>query len=119
MQTKSHMTALMTVLALGAAAVSQAAFAQSDDVASMKVQYADLNLSSPAGAKAMLQRIDHAANAVCGPQSTSRIDRAARLYETCVKQAISGSVRQLNVPMVTALYTGDSDAALTTFASAR
>ena len=119
MQTKSYMTALMTVLALGAAGVSQTAFAQSDDVASMKVQYADLTLSSPAGAKAMLQRIHQAANVVCGPQSTSQIDRVARLHEACVKQAISGSVRQLNVPMVTALYTGDGEAALTTLASAR
>ena len=119
MQTKSYMTALMTVLALGAAGVSQAAFAQSDDVASVKVQYADLNLSSPTGAKAMLQRIHQAANAVCGPQSTSQIDRMARLHESCVKQAVSGSVRQLNVPMVTALYTGDGEAALTTLASAR
>jgi UrcA family protein len=119
MQTKSFMTALITVLALGAAGVSQTAFAQSDDVATVKVQYADLNLSSPAGAKVMLQRIHRAADAVCGPQSTSRIDRVARLHETCVKHAISGSVRQLNIPMVTALYTGGGEAALTTLASAR
>ena len=119
MQTKSYLTALMTILALGAAGVSQTAFAQSDDVASAKVQYADLNLSSPAGAKTLLQRINHAADKVCGPQSTSRIDRVARLHETCVKQAISGSVRQVDVPMMTALYTGDGAAALTTLASAR
>ena len=119
MQTKSYMTALMSVLALGSAGVSQTAFAQSDDVASVKVQYAELNLSSPAGAKAMLQRINQAANEVCGPQSTGRIDRVARLRETCVKQAISGSVRQLNAPMVTALYSGDGESALTTLASAR
>jgi UrcA family protein len=119
MQTKTHLTALMTILALGAAGVSQTALAQSDEVASMKVQYADLNLSSPAGARAMLQRIHHAATSVCGPRSTSRIDHMARFQENCVKQAVSRSVRQLNVPMVTALYTGDREAALTSLASAR
>ena len=81
MQTKSPLTALMTVLALGAACVSQSAFAASEDIASVKVQYADLNLSSPAGAQAMLQRIRHAANTVCGAQPTSKIDQASRLYD--------------------------------------
>jgi UrcA family protein len=119
MQTKSFLTALMTVLALGAAGASQSAFAQSDETPSVTVQYADLNLSTGAGAKAMLQRIQHAANSVCGPQSSQPIDRMARLHETCVKQAISHAVSQLKNPMVTALYTDQSGAVPTTFASAR
>jgi UrcA family protein len=119
MQTKSQMTALMTVLALGAACVGQSAFAASDDVAKVTVQYADLNLSSPAGAQAMLLRIRHAANIVCGEQPTHKIDQAGRLYDQCVSQAISGGVRELNTPMVTALYSGNRDAAPTTLASAR
>lgn len=118
MQTKSYLTAVMTVLALGAAGVSQTAFAQSDDVASVRVSYADLNLSSTAGAQTILQRIHHAANSVCGPQSSNPIDRVARLREVCVKQAVSQSVHQLNVPMVTALYAGDGGAMLTILASA-
>jgi UrcA family protein len=119
MQTKSTTIALATVLALGAISISHSAFAASDDIASMKVQYADLNLSSTAGAKAMLQRIHHAANDVCGPQPSSKIDRNARIHATCVDQAVTGAVRQLDVPMVTALYRGDRGAAPTTLASAR
>jgi UrcA family protein len=119
MQTKSHLIALMSVLALGAAGLGQSAFAQSDEAPSMKVQFADLNLSSAPGAQTMLKRIQHAADAVCGPRSSQPIDRVARLREECVNQAISQAVSQLRSPMVTAIYTGAPGAAPTTLASAR
>jgi UrcA family protein len=118
-QTKTFLTALTAIAALGFASAGQSAFAQSDDGASIKVQYADLNLSSDAGAKVMLQRIRHAAKSVCGPEPTSSIDRVATAHARCVKTAVSRTVSQLDSPMVTALYSGALGAAPTTLASAR
>lgn len=117
MQTKSFLKVLTVVAALSFAGASQAAFAQTDDTASVKVQSSDLNLSTDAGAKVMLQRIRQAAKSVCGPAPTNQIDRVARLHEICVKDAVSRTVSQLNSPMITALYSGGS--APTTLASAR
>jgi UrcA family protein len=120
MQTKSRFLSLaLSTLILGSACVSTSAFAESNDIPSVTVQYADLNLSGAAGAKAMLQRIHQAASAVCGAQPDSKIDQAARLHDQCVNQAIAGAVRQLDIPMVTALSRGHRGAAPTALASTR
>ena len=116
MTAKFHITALASVLILGAAGLSQTAFAADNDVPTVTVQYSDLNLSSTQGARSMLQRIRHAANSVCGPQTGHAIDKSARLHDQCVSQAVSRAISKLNAPMVTAIYSGASP---TTLASTR
>ena len=119
MQTKSYLTVLTAVVALGFAAASQSAFAQSDDTVSVKVSFADLNPSTDAGAKVMLRRIRNAANSICGPAPTNPIDRMMGPYDTCIKETVSQAVSQLNSPLVTALYSGKTKSAGTILASAR
>ena len=87
--------------AVGSAGASVAADTKT---ASTIVRYADLNLASPEGAKAMLTRIDHAARRVCEPKSESAVDYAD--WRNCISKATAGAVSRLNAPMVTAAYGG-------------
>lgn len=75
----------------------------------IEVSYSDLNLNHPAGAAAMLARIKHAAVRVCGgaPQAMDIRDR--KNFRDCVAAATRDAVRQLNAPLVTALFTGEPD----------
>ncbi len=116
--TLTTLTALSAVLALGFAVAGQSAFAQTEDTLSVKVPYQDLNLSSQAGAKVMLQRIRNAASTICGPAPTDPIDRMNN-YAPCVTEVTNRSVASFNNPFVTALNGGDKSAAPTTLASAR
>ena len=87
----------------GFAALTQA---QAGDVPQIKVPYGDLNLSSPAGAQAMLNRIRFAASRVCGGKADNRDIPGTTFYRQCVRVAADNAVSQLDAPLVTALHTG-------------
>ena len=72
----------------------------------LDVPYADLNLSNPVGAQAMLSRIKHAASHVCGGVPDMLDLRSWSQYRTCVHAAMDDAVSQLHAPLVTAMYTG-------------
>lgn len=72
----------------------------------VRVAYGDLNLSHPAGAQTMLNRINEAASRVCGGIPHPRELMEKRFYRTCVRAATDNAVAQLNAPLVTALHTG-------------
>lgn len=77
-----------------------------NDFPEARVPYSDLNLASPAGAQAMLNRIKAAASRVCGGTPDNREIAQKQFYRGCVKVATDRAVAQLNAPMVTALHTG-------------
>jgi UrcA family protein len=94
--------------ALAAAlAVAGSAFAQTDDDPgaphSVAVRYADLNLSSEAGARAMLDRITDAASRACGGDVDLRMLERRALYNRCKADTIDRAVRALDAPLVTAM----------------
>jgi UrcA family protein len=93
MFTKSALTALSAVLALGLVGVANGASAQSSDTVSVNVPYGDLNLSNPAAAHELHNRVQNAARAICGDEPTAPMDRMTQ-YEPCVKkitdQALAG-----------------------------
>jgi UrcA family protein len=62
-----------------------------------KVSYADLNISTPEGAKVLYKRIVHAAYVVCPDHGD--------LHETfqCVDKAIAGAIKQVDSPALSAL----------------
>lgn len=107
------MKTALTLAALAFASLSVAAHAQqvdvSKDVATLDVPYADLNLSHPAGAQAMLNRIKAAASRVCGGKPDAREMQATAHYRTCVAAATQNAVAQLDDTRVTALYTGRAE----------
>ncbi len=105
MLTSQKITALSVAAALGFTAYGQSATAQDSDAPSMKVRYADLNLTSEEGARALLQRIRHAARIVCDQQWGDPTE-AAMLARSCVADATRQAVAKANSPLVTALYSG-------------
>jgi UrcA family protein len=109
MKTKLFAAAL-TLAAFTAVAPTNASNVSGDGVPSLDVTYSDLNLANSAGAEALLRRILAAASQVCGDASRTTgtmIDvRATRERRLCVRTAIDNAVRQVNAPLVTALYRG-------------
>jgi UrcA family protein len=101
---KAILTTLSAAAVLTTAANAQALpAADHPDVLSRIVFIGDLNLSSEAGARAALQRIEVAASTVCGDQPELRLlDRNTR-YQTCVRTAIDQAVATLNNPLMTGL----------------
>ena len=96
---KSALIALAT-----AAAFAPAALAEKPVTQSIKVGYADLDLSREAGARTLLVRMKMAARQICGPRPAAKQIAQTVRYETCSKAAISGAVATLDHPLVTTLF---------------
>ena len=85
------------------------------------VSFKDLNLSSTEGAGAAYRRIKSAADEVCGKRDRFELSQSHAI-QTCIDQAVSRTVAQVNSPMLTSLYTvktGKPDKQATTFAQTR
>jgi len=68
------------------------------------VNYADLNLHSPAGLAALYQRIEVAAIAVCDlPQGTQQLKLESDL-KSCRADAVDRAIVQANLPRLNALH---------------
>lgn len=94
-------------LALAAPAASFAAPAMSADGQAMalSVSYSGLNLSTPKGARLMINRLDEAAAEVCGASSFSARDyKQAVRSSTCYRDSMNRAVASLGSPTVNALY---------------
>lgn len=74
------------------------------------VSYSDLDLTREDGARVMLKRIKHAADAVCGgdpysfPGARSDAPILEKSYRQCLDQAVANAVAALKAPAVTHLY---------------
>jgi|JI8StandDraft_1071087.scaffolds.fasta_scaffold461407_1 UrcA family protein len=108
----SSMTAtiLSTVLAVGAVAwvVSAGiglASAQTPQPAAEKVSYGDLDLRTESGAHVLLQRLDAAAQRLCGPEPTHSplTPRQTAMFERCVDEAVHAAVHSTAEPLVLVL----------------
>jgi UrcA family protein len=74
---------------------------------SQQVVFDDLNLTSESGARTLLVRINKAARAACGPSTHSPLlPREAAHQRACVTDAVDTAVRRVDLPVLTALYTG-------------
>ncbi len=118
MSFKSTLTVLTAVSALGFALAAQHATAQSAETVSIKVSYGDLNLSTEAGAKVLLQRLRNAAKTICGPALSDPMD-AMYAYRPCVNAITDRAVARFGNSIVTALNGGKSAPASTALASNR
>ncbi len=88
-----------SMLAIAALAGAGSASAQSDDggaAQSVSVRYADLDLGSTAGAKAMLARIHYAAGQVCGREPDIRTLDSRAQFARCRTEAISHALHDLH-----------------------
>jgi len=76
---------------------------QAADVPQIHVKYADLNINTPAGAAALLQRIRFAADRVCDFGGTRDLSVFA-IVRACTTRAIADAVATVNNPSLTAAY---------------
>ena len=98
-----------TFALVSALAVLGASPALADEAArSIKVGYADLDISTEAGASTLLTRIRSAARQVCGYYGSTVVDKA--IWNSCFKHAVGDAVGKVNNPQLTALYQGKSPA---------
>lgn len=92
--------------ALAASAFLGAFNAAQAEEGQMRVKLADINMSTEAGAKAALARIEFSAANFC--EQTSGRESLERMYvkSRCVTAMTRKGVKQLNAPMVSALLDG-------------
>lgn len=79
------------VMGVAAAAAMLVGVAQGAEV---QVRFQDLNLNTQAGVKVLHQRIQGAANQVCG-EVDGRDLAVARAHKACVEQAVADAVAQV------------------------
>jgi UrcA family protein len=74
----------------------------SEGAPSETVKFGELNLDAPSGVSTLYQRIHAAAQRVCGPESRD----LARLQQrkTCINEAETNAVKQVNVGALTAYF---------------
>jgi len=68
------------------------------------VRYADLDISRPAGAEVLIDRIRLAARSVCGTQADLRDIARFRTQAACQHEAMETAIRSVNSPLVAKLY---------------
>jgi len=94
-------TVLFSALALSFAAMCPAGDTTGANQSTVK--YADLNVSSPAGAAVLYARINVAAHGVCG--TLDRLDPASKtLFNRCVHEAIADAVTKVDQPALYSVY---------------
>lgn len=99
MRLKTIAPLIAIALALGATPAGAAPA----DQTSTRVKVSDLNLQSPEGAEVALQRLRHAARAICGDEIGSRDLRRRALSEACVHDAVNVTVASAHNPVLAAL----------------
>jgi UrcA family protein len=68
-----------------------------------RVPYSDIDITSAAGARALLQRIEDAADAVCGGGATKVSKQQKEDYAECRDIAVSGAVAKVRSPALAML----------------
>jgi len=70
----------------------------------VRVSYVDLDVSSPQGGAALLQRIQAASHTVCGPIGYKTDLAAQERFETCLGETMRLAVARLNLPSLTIAF---------------
>ena len=88
--------------------------AQAGDVAASRypdvvVNYGDLNIDSPQGAKVLYARLSHAAERACGGEPTPRDLTASMRYSACFDRAMDRAVQKIDKPQLQALHDSRSE----------
>jgi len=72
------------------------------DGPAVRIRYGDLDLTTDAGARAMLERIHRASASVCRQAAADDIVLAAGMYQSCLQATVRTAITRLNAPIVTA-----------------
>jgi UrcA family protein len=83
--------------------IANAGTGQTSEPLTKKIVYNDLDANTDAGAKLLYVRLRFAAREVCTPYESIELSRL-RAWQTCVNNALTSAVQQINKPTVTALH---------------
>lgn len=97
--------AAVLVAAVGPGAAATAFAADPGAAVTLKVSIADLNMSSVAGAREALARIQRAARQICGGDSEPSLTQQMQ-YRSCVSDAVQRAVAAMRLPTLTAVSQG-------------
>jgi UrcA family protein len=92
------------VAAAPAMATNLPSFGDPPETHSVRVHYADLNLSTASGAEELYRRISFAAHEVCGDVTVPSFVNQNRAYRECRRTAVEDAVAKVDRPKLTALY---------------
>ena len=92
-------------LAIGSVASADSVAVSDSGVTSVSVDTTGMDLTSPAGANALLGRLRHAASIACRDLVSGNVDLFAWSdYRACRNEALDSAIGALNAPQVAALY---------------
>ncbi len=97
------------VLVLGIPAIASATPHNSSvEEATVRVSYADLNLSNEAGLLTLYSRLQGASDVVCGPRSLVEAGSLAQLAKnkSCYRNALSKAVAKINNAELNEIHAG-------------
>jgi UrcA family protein len=94
----------LVFLIAGLAGAPFAANAATADVPSLRVQYADLDLSRDAGVEHLYTRLRHAAGSVCDQHADVRDFRAVAAERTCAARALDRAVAEIRSSRLSARH---------------
>ena len=89
---------------LGLAGASTAAPPGVFEPLKLSVSYADLNIESAAGIKALYSRLEFAAERVCAPFDDGQHRTANFHFQACYRSALDSAVAKINMPTLTAMH---------------
>lgn len=95
---------LFAAIAIAAASIAPASAEQGSRTIQVAVSYADLDLTSAVGVKALSSRIKRAADVACGRSRGSASLTIRRAIEACRAEAISSAVASIDAPILNVLY---------------
>ena len=96
---RSTLAAIASTFTLGVALAGPV----DDAIPGITVSYGDLDLSSPAGAQVLYQRIKGAARTVCAPLESKQL-KVQALWRACFEEAVANAVSKVDRPMLTAVH---------------
>jgi len=85
--------------------------ARADEPIRIDVSYADLNIKSAAGQRALYGRLKSAAQRACAPLDDGRHSPTSFRFQGCCQTALDSAVANINQPALTAMHSRSRKAA--------
>jgi UrcA family protein len=101
-------TFLATAAILCMISAAPAARADQAERNTLRVAYADLDLSREAGARSLFKRIALASRQVCGTRPSPKLIEANARYQACYRDSLSQAVAEIGSPLLSAMLNGQT-----------
>ena len=100
------LASFFTAVAVAAATIAPAVADPANQKFSVRVTYADLDLSRIEGVKTLTDRLDRAIGKACGNAQRKMSVQQTRMIKQCRATAMDQAVASIDAPLLTALHEG-------------